>query len=238
MQIDRRQMKLDAKAAMRGRRPSVYLVTLAFLIIGYVLGLLSLKLQFHGLSLEEISYLASGQDPEALALAMTSGTSFFGSLLNVAISFMEIIIGVGYISFCLKVSRGLDAGYGDLFDGFGIFFRMLWLNILISIFVFLWSLLLVVPGIIASYSYSMAVYIMLDDPDKGALQCIRESKEMTRGYKWQLFVLDLSFIGWALLSAIPFVSLYTTPYMEVTTANYYRAISGRYEAPEHIDYSV
>lgn len=236
--IDRKQMKLDAKASMRGRRPSVYLVTLLYLAIVYVLQLLSLKLQFPGLSLQEILYLSSGADPEALVDAMTAQSGVFGQLLSIAISIMEIMVGVGFTAFTLNVARGIEAGFGDLFDAFGNFFRMLWLSILMSIFIFLWSLLLIVPGIIAAYRYSMAIYILLDDPDKSALQCIRESKAMTKGYKGQLFVLDLSFIGWMLLSMIPFVSLYTMPYMGVTTANYYRVLSGRADAPEHIDYSV
>ena len=238
MRIDRKQMKADAKAAMRGHRPSVFLVALVYIIIVYILQILSLRLQFPGLSMREIAYLTSGQDPQALADAMLAGTGFVGSLLNVAIGFMDIMIGIGFISFCLNVSRGAAADFGDLFDGFGIFFRMLWLNILVGIFTFLWSLLLIVPGIVASYRYSMAIYIMLDDPDKGAMQCIRESKEMTRGHKWELFVLNLSFLGWMILSVIPFVGLYTLPYIGTTEANYYRALSGRWNAPEHVDYSA
>ena len=93
-------------------------------------------------------------------------------------------------------------------------------------------------GVMASYRYSLAVYLLLDAPDKGALACIRESKALTRGRKWELFVLDLSLLGWRLLSQLPFVSIYTRPYMETTWANYYRAISGAYDAPEHIDYTV
>jgi uncharacterized membrane protein len=78
----------------------------------------------------------------------------------------------------------------------------------------------------------MAMYIFFDDPEKGALECIRESKAMTCGYKGKLFVLDLSFIGWAILSIIPLVSIYTTPYMSTTKANYYRALRGEFYAQQ------
>jgi uncharacterized membrane protein len=118
------------------------------------------------------------------------------------------------------------AGFGELFDGFGMFFKFLWLNILIGIFTFLWSLLFVIPGIVASYRYRMAIYIMIDNPEFSAMECIRRSKAMMAGRKWELFVLDLSFIGWGLLTAIPFVSLYVSPYIEITVANYYNALSG------------
>ena len=69
--------------------------------------------------------------------------------------------------------------------------------------IMLWSLLLVVPGVIAAYRYSQAFYILADDPRKSPHQCIEESKQMTMGNKMALFLLDLSFIGWIILAQIP-----------------------------------
>ncbi len=122
------------------------------------------------------------------------------------------------------MSRHLPAGIATLFDSFGIFFRVLWLQILMGIFVFLWSMLFVIPGIVAAYRYRLALYILLDNPEMGALDCISMSKAMMRGRKGELFVLDLSFLGWAFLCVIPFVSLWVSPYMNVTMANYYNAL--------------
>ena len=82
----------------------------------------------------------------------------------------------------------------------------------------------------------MAVFIFCDDPEKGALECIRESKEMTRGYKGQLFVLDLSFILWHILCIIPFVSIYVEPYVTTTKANFYRALRGEFNQPQQPPY--
>ena len=155
-------------------------------------------------------------------------------LLNIAIDIMSIMLGIGFTSFCLNAARGAAAGFTNLFDAFENFIRLLLLQILISVFVFLWSLLLFVPGIIAAYRYSMAVFIMLDDPDKGPLECIRESKQMTYGHKGELFFLDLTFLGWYLLAALPFVSVYVDPYVRMTKANYYRALSGRWDAPYQV----
>ena len=227
--IDRKQMKMDAKAAMRAHRPSVYLVAIVFLLITLLLDWLSRKLEFPGVSREMLA--SAMNDPEAIQriyLTVAQNRSTFGSILSLAISIMDIIISGGFTYFCLCVARRLEAGFGTLFEMFSWFFRFLWLNILMAIFIFLWSLLLVVPGIIAAYRYSMAMYIFFDDPEKGALECIRESKAMTYGYKGKLFVLDLSFIGWAILSIIPLVSIYTTPYMSTTKANYYRALRGEF----------
>ncbi len=156
-----------------------------------------------------------------------------------ALSFMTIIISMGYKIYALRVSRGQEAGFGELFDGFGNFFKLIWLNILMSIYVFLWSLLFVIPGIIAAYRYSVAVYIMLENPEYSASECIRLSKQMMDGHKLEYFMLELSFIGWILLSAIPFVGIYTNPYMEVTFAKYYNALSGYIPEAEytvHDDY--
>ena len=94
---------------------------------------------------------------------------------------------------------------------------------MVQLFTALWSLLFVIPGIIASYRYRMAVYLYLDDPDKGILDCIRESKEMMIGHKFELFVLDLSFILWFLLCAVTcgLAALYVTPYVTLTNSVYY-----------------
>ena len=235
--IDRRQMKLDAKAAMRAHRPSVYLVAIVFLLITLLLDWLTRKLEFPGVDAREL-WTAYG-DPEAIRriyITVSENHSAFGAFLSTVIRIMDVMLAGGFTFFCLNVARRLEAGFGTLFDMFGWFFRFLWLNILMAIFIFLWSLLLVVPGIIAAYRYSMAMYIFFDDPDKGALRCIRESKEMTRGYKGQLFVLDLSFLGWYLLCIIPFVGIYVQPYTEVTKANYYRALSGRYAQQQQYNY--
>ena len=227
--IDRKLMKRDAKAAMRAHRPSVYLVAIVYLAITLVLDWLSRKLQFPGVSTQML--MSAMNDPEAIQriyVTVAENRSAFGSLLSVAISIMDLMLAGGFTFFCLCVARRLEAGFGSLFEMFGWFFRFLWLNILIAIFTFLWSLLLIVPGIIAAYRYSMAIYIFFDDPEKGALDCIRESKAMTNGYKGKLFVLDLSFIGWHLLSIIPFVSIYTAPYYGVTKANFYRTLRGEF----------
>ena len=106
-------------------------------------------------------------------------------------------------------------------DGFQHFLKIIGLNIVSGIFVFLWSLLFVIPGIVASYRYRQALYLLLDHPEMGIMECIRESKRLMRGHKAELFVLDLSFIGWALLAIIPFVSVYTLPYAESAYALYY-----------------
>ena len=283
IELNRKELKREAKESMARRRPSTYLVALVYLLIVLVLQFLSLRIRYPGLGTRELVQLygGAGLDQETLLRLLYSSPGTIGTLLYYAIEIMSLIVGVGFISFCLLASRRSEAGFGSLFDGFGIFFRALWLSVLRALLLMLWALpaafgiailavvvqgpiiiegaeafvaqgldtplallalALIIAGIvlelIAYYRYAMCFFILLDAPDKSAFQCLRESREMTRGYKGKLFVLDLSFLGWMLLSAIPFVILYTLPYMQVTQANYYRTLSGRWEAPRNIDVTI
>ena len=226
MKIDRKEMKRAARLAMREHKPSIYLITLVFLVILAVLEALSLKLQFPGVRLAEIYRLQLTEEGMLQLIQIAGRGSFIGRVLYFAISIMTGVLTAGFSLVCLNVSRRLPASVGTLLDPFAILLKVFWLNLVMGVFIFLWSLLLIVPGIIAAYRYSMAMFILLDDPDKSVMQCIRESKEMTYGHKTELFVLDLSFIGWSILSVIPFVSLFTMPYMSVVHANYYNVLSG------------
>ncbi|MDA3931506.1 MAG: DUF975 family protein, partial [Tenericutes bacterium] len=95
--------------------------------------------------------------------------------------------------------------------------------ILRSIFVFLWTLLLIIPGIIKSFSYAMTFYILADNPDLEPTEAIRQSQEMMSGNKWRLFKLYFSFIGWYILAALTFGIgyIFLEPYVQMSVANFY-----------------
>lgn len=101
--------------------------------------------------------------------------------------------------------------------------------LLIGIFTFLWSLLLIIPGIIKSLAYSMAPYIIADEPEIDAFEAIRKSQEMMRGHKMELFVLILSFIGWFFLGVLTFGvgMFFVMPYYQTTLANFYIELRGK-----------
>lgn len=88
-----------------------------------------------------------------------------------------------------------------------------------------------IPGIIATYRYRMAKFILLDNPDMGVMDCIRASKQMMKGHKWECFVLELSFIGWQLLAGLPYIGyavmIWTAPYINTTMVLYYMALAGK-----------
>lgn len=226
------QLKNSAKRSMRGSNPNVILIALVYIAVTDLLEILFYMVMFPGMSLIDISKLLMGGDFAEVASSANPAAS---QLLRTAISIMSMMLGVGMTSVCLNVSRAMPAGFATLFDPFGLFFKFLLLNILMNIYIFLWSLLLFIPGIIASYRYSMAVYILLDNPEYSVSECIRLSKEMMNGNKLELFVLDLSFIGWMILTIIPFVSLYVLPYRMTTRANFYNALCGY--VPE-VEYTV
>ena len=110
---------------------------------------------------------------------------------------------LGLTLFFLATFRKHDVQPVDMFLGFERFGKALGLYLYMSLFIFLWTLLFIVPGIIAAVRYSQAFFVLADDPDKGIRQCMDESKAMMKGNKGKYFLLSLSFIGWGLLSAIP-----------------------------------
>lgn len=136
---------------------------------------------------------------------------------------------LGYALFNLNLVDGKPAQVSNLFSQFHRIGTGICMNFFLILFELLWSLLFIIPGIIAAYSYSMTPYILAEHPEYGALEAIRISKEMMRGNKMRLFILHLSFIGWALLSILTcgLGMLAVTPYMQAATAAFYREVSAQ-----------
>ena len=133
----------------------------------------------------------------------------------------------------MNVVNGGEPAAGDSFSGFDDFWSAFKVTFLTGLYTFLWSLLFVIPGIIKGFSYSMSMYILAENKGKSARECIEESKKMTDGHKMELFVLGLSFIGWALLGCITFgiAYIWIIPYMNATSTNAYYYLQGL-NAPE------
>ena len=132
----------------------------------------------------------------------------------------------------LSVIDGKQPEVRDAFSGFDDFWSAFKVTFLVGLFTYLWSLLLVIPGIIKSISYSMSMYILAENKGKSARECINESKQMTNGHKAELFVLALSFIGWMLLGTITFgiAYIWIIPYMQATYTNAYRSLKNGADA--------
>ena len=128
----------------------------------------------------------------------------------------------------LNLANGKKPEIVDAFSGFNIYVRSLCVYFYMQLFTWLWSLLFIIPGIVKSYSYAMAPYIALENPELGHLDCVTKSKEMMEGHKAELFVLDLSFIGWILLTTVTcgIASLWYIPYANTARANFYKQLKG------------
>lgn len=134
----------------------------------------------------------------------------------------------------LGITAGVKPSAGDAFCGFDDYWSAIKLHLLSGLYIFLWSLLFVIPGIIKTYAYSMAVYILAENKGKSARECIKESNAMTMGYKADLFILGLSFIGWSLLCIVTFgiALIWVMPYMQVTYANTYNLLKSKVASTE------
>lgn len=132
----------------------------------------------------------------------------------------------GLCEIALNVTRCKNIAFEQIFDGFKNFVNTLLLYLLNTIFTALWSLLFIIPGIVAAYSYRMSYYIMLDNPAISPDDARKSSIEMMNGNKWRLFCLDFSFIGWYLLSALTFgiLAFWVIPYHQTACAAFYQSL--------------
>lgn len=137
-------------------------------------------------------------------------------------------LNLGIAGIFLGLHRGQDFKLEDMFAGFKELGRALAAQLLISIYVALWTLLFIVPGIIAAISYSMTFFILNENPGMEAQEAMRQSKSMMHGHKTDYFMLILSFLGWAILSlftlGIGFLFLYS--YINMSKTIFYQRIKG------------
>lgn len=156
-------------------------------------------------------------------------------LINSALSATGIgalaagLLNVGISAFFLAAVRSEKIGFENFFNGITDFIGTKFVSmLLVQIYTMLWALLFYIPGIVKSYSYAMTPYILLDKPELSATEAITESRMMMDGHKMELFLLDLSFIGWILLSLLTcgLLFFYVAPYMQAARAEFYRTLKG------------
>jgi uncharacterized membrane protein len=164
--------------------------------------------------------------------ALMSAVMGLATGIVIGYALLTIIIGgaveLGLCNYNINLLTGKEQRpFETLFGSFHIFGKALLLRLATGLLIFLWSLLLIVPGIIAAYRYSMTGYIMAQNPDIGVMEAIERSKDMMYGNKLRLFCLDLSFIGWSLLSALTLGagSLFLNPYIQASRAAFYLEVS-------------
>lgn len=159
------------------------------------------------------------------------GPFFEGTLWSTlsTVSFLACVfvvwpLGYGYITtFITTVREKSEFKIDGIFSGFGNYTKVLSTMLLMNVYIYLWTCLLFVPGIIKSYSYAMTSYILAENPNIGADEAICESMKMMKGHKMDLFLLDFSFFGWMLLAGLTcgVGLLWLTPYMNSARAAFY-----------------
>lgn len=156
---------------------------------------------------------------------ITKGLLIYSSFASVVTFVIGGVVELGYRSFHLDIYDGHIVSVGDLFRFFTTNFGGgFCLRLLTWIYTALWSFLFIIPGIVKAYGYSMAPYLMAEHPEMGANECLRESQDLMYGKKFELFCLDISFLGWAVLCVFTFGigNLFLTPYQEAARAAFYR----------------
>lgn len=145
---------------------------------------------------------------------------------GIAILFTAGAFILGFAIMSINIARGQGVRVEQLFEGFKNYVPSLALYLLVTILTYLWTLLLIIPGIIKSYSYSMSFYILADNPLISANEARKRSMAMMKGNKWRLFCLDISFIGWYLLSILTLgiLLLWIIPYAHTARAEFYQSL--------------
>lgn len=198
-----KSMRAAAKSALSGHWVNAVLCTLVLLLISVVAG----------------AVMGGGQ---------SAGLYSLGLALTLLVT---LPLGFGYNVAFLQHMQGMpdDDLVTRPFQAFKQYGRYLGTALLMTVFVFLWSLLFIIPGIVKGYAYAMTPYIMHEHPELSPNECIDRSKAMMKGYKWKLFLLDLSFIGWLLLCILTLgiLTLWIQPWMECSRIRFYEELKAR-----------
>lgn len=162
----------------------------------------------------------------ALIIGIVQGSAETYPFINLILLLISGPLSLGITKFTINISRNQEARIEQLFEGFSNFGTSTGAYLLTVLFTLLWTLLLIIPGIIAALSYSMTFYIIADDDSIGAMDAIDKSKKMMYGHKWKYFRLLLRIVGLSLLCILTLGIgfLWLLPYAQVSTAKFYEDI--------------
>jgi len=238
-----------ARDILKGNWTIAVLVGLVASLLGAIEGMgPEVKFEYDG-SGAHVNFAFAGQNIYStggtlnsdIAALLVSGISIImlaSLIMGILYFILGSIIEVGYARFNLNLADREEAGFGDLFTYFSYWKTTTAARFLKGLYVLLWSLLFIIPGIIASYSYTMTGYILAERPELTAGEAIDMSKQMMRGNRWRLFCLQFSFIGWSILCSftLGIGNLWLTPYKQAAKAAFYREISGTGRRTQEYDW--
>ena len=227
---NRQELKENAKAAFKANYWKTVLVSVIFIIAGGGAGLFTFNYGNNTSSGEDITAQINAMSQNeiiALVLAVIGAVAIVSAVMFIIKIFLLNPLMVGCQKF-YRENAEFPADMDNLAQGFKPKYGNVVLTMLLQdMFLFLWSLLFIIPGIVKAYSYRMVSFIIADNPEMSALDAITKSRDMMRGHKWDAFVLDLSFLGWLILSGCTAGILgifYVNPYIFETNAELYLAL--------------
>lgn len=229
-------------AALRGNWGKAVITTLVYLLIACAFSSPAIYTSYKTQALLEDYNLTSisdivdmAEDPEIMAAQQQSNAASSLSLL-VEI-FLLLPLGVAFVNAFRKLLVNMDTNILSNLFNFSNYWRKVGGMVLMTILIFLWSLLLVIPGIIKSFSYSMTPFILDEFPELSPSEAIHRSRMMMKGHKFDLFWLYLSFIGWGILCLFTFGIgfLWLVPYMQTAEAAFYEEVKADYEINGGLD---
>ena len=232
------ELKQDVKDLFRGRWKDAILLNLVPTLLMLTIGVMG-AIVIVGIMNQPMDVAADYMPNYETSFSDNAGTA--GGIISTLIT-----VGISYTF--LDWFRNPELTIHPFKNAFQVFTKKYFLRsvliyIIISIFTFFWTLLFIVPGIIKSLAYSQAYFIYKDrtnhseNEKPSALDCITESRRMMDGHKWEYFKLQLSFIGWGLLSILTFGIgfLWLNPYMNATMAAFYDDLSANYYRTEQVE---
>ena len=225
--MDERNFRARARAVLKDN----WALSIATAAIGYLLGgLLTGSTFIPDFESEFAKLLNLSIETPYLTLKITSILGLVGFVIGGAVQ-------LGYAKFLLSQHDGEPYELKDLFSQFDRFTDGFVQSFLRTLYVFLWSLVFIIPGIIAGYSYAMTPFLMAEDPNLRPSEAIKLSKDMMNGHKGELFALDLSMIGWGILAALTLNigNLWLNPYKNAAYAAFYRDLKAQYAAESGAD---
>lgn len=215
------EIRSDARYSLKGNWGMAILVTLiAGILGGLVTGSTSFNLQLEEGDLEMLSRL-----PKIFRTYLLVAASIGGVLATVQFV-IGTVVQTGFARYLLNLHDGKPAELRDLFSGFQHFGTIFVAGLLRAVYIFLWTLLFIIPGIIATLRYAMVPFVLAENPGMDARKALETSKYLMDGNKGDLFVLNLTFIGWALLSALTMGigNLWLQPYINMSYAVFFRRL--------------
>jgi len=227
------QYKNEALAALKGNWAPAVLVTVVFLAIATLcIGPAEIPMLTGSFDSEAVAAMAAAGDLAGVmdAYSTLSSWSSLSSLLRI---FVYNVLSVGFaVAFLLLLRNGDDRLTSNMFEvSFRQYWHKVWGMFLMYLFIALWTLLFILPGIVKAFSYALTPYILEENPDLSANEAIDHSRAMMKGHKFDLFYLYLSFIGWFLLSFLTLGNgfFWLIPYMYTAQAAFYEDVKADYE---------